>query len=68
MTGKFGWATVPDGVKVATQIIATQFLTQARSAPLGVITAFDGTAVRMSTFGPRVQELLAPYMRRQLIA
>ena len=66
--GKFGWATVPDGVKVATQIIATQFLTQARNAPLGVITAFDGTAVRISTFGPRVQELLAPYMRRVMVA
>lgn len=68
VTGKFGWASVPRAVKVATHIIATQFLTQARSAPLGVITSFDGSAVRMSSFGPRVNELLAPYSRRQLIA
>ena len=68
VTGKFGWATVPANVVTATGIIATQLLTQQRSAPLGVITAFDGTAVRMSRFGPRVDELLAPYKRAPMFA
>lgn len=67
ITGKFGWPTVPESVKVATSIISTQFLTQARSAPLGIITGFDGTAVRISSFGPRVEELLSPYKRRAMI-
>ena len=67
VTGKFGWPAVPEAVKVATSIVSTQFLTQARSAPLGIITGFDGTAVRISSFGPRVQDLLAPYVRRAMI-
>ena len=63
VTGKFGWTAVPDAVKVATGIIATKALRRARSAPMGIVTAFDGTAVRMSRFDPQVEEMLAPYNR-----
>ena len=61
VTGKFGWAQPPEAVKVATGIIATKILRRARSAPMGIVTAFDGTAVRMSRFDPQVDELLALY-------
>lgn len=63
VTGKFGWATPPEAVKVATSIIATKILRRARSAPMGIVTAFDGTAVRMSRFDPQLDELLSPYNR-----
>jgi hypothetical protein len=50
-------------VRQATGIIATKIIKRARDAPMGIITAFDGTAVRMSRFDPQVEELLAPYNR-----
>ena len=63
VTGKFGWASPPEAVRIATGIIATKVMVRARQAPLGVIAAFDGSAVRMSRFDPQVEELLAPYNR-----
>ena len=63
ITGKFGWAVTPEAVKTATGIIAQQMLRRARSAPFGIITAFDGTAIRMSRFDPQVEQLLDPYNR-----
>jgi hypothetical protein len=63
LTGKFGWAAPPENVRQATGIIATKIIKRARDAPMGIITAFDGTAVRMSRFDPQVEELLAPYNR-----
>jgi hypothetical protein len=55
-------------VRQATGIIATKIVKRARDAPMGIITAFDGTAVRMSQFDPQVEELLRPYVRRRLVA
>jgi hypothetical protein len=61
LTGKFGWPEPPENVRVATGIIATKIMIRARQAPLGVISAFDGTAVRIARFDPQVDELLTPY-------
>ena len=63
VTGKFGWPTPPEAVRVATGIIATKIVKRAKDAPMGVLTFFDGTALRISRFDPQVEELLAPYNR-----
>lgn len=63
ITGKFGWSAPPEAVRVATGIIATKIVKRAKDAPMGVLTFFDGSAVRLSRFDPQVEELLAPYNR-----
>ena len=63
VTGKFGWTAPPEAVRVATGIIATKIVKRAKDAPMGVLTFFDGTAMRISRFDPQVEELLAPYNR-----
>jgi hypothetical protein len=63
VTGKFGWTSAPEAIRLATGIIATKLVKRAKDAPMGVLTFFDGTAVRLSRFDPQVEELLAPYNR-----
>lgn len=63
VTAKFGWAAVPEPVRVATGIIATKLVKRAKDAPMGVLTFFDGSAVRMSRFDPQIDELLSDYKR-----
>ena len=63
VTGKFGWTAPPEAVRVATGIIATKIVKRAKDAPMGVLTFFDGTALRIGRFDPQVEELLLPYNR-----
>jgi hypothetical protein len=69
VTGKFGWPTPPDAVKVATTMMAARFVKRMREAPFG-IAGFDatGATVRISQSDPDVARLLAPYVRRILFA
>ncbi len=68
LTGKFGWSSTPEAVKVCTGIVANKYLKMVREAPLGIITAFDGTIMRIARFNPAVQEAMAPYDRIRPIA
>lgn len=67
VTAKFGWAAVPEAVRVATGIVATKIVKRAKDAPMGVLTFFDGSAVRMSQFDPQVEELLSDYKRPTVV-
>lgn len=70
MTGKFGWASVPAGVKAATTIIATRTLKRTREAPFGVVSlGLEGAAVRAASMArdPDVWFLLAPYAKTVLL-
>ena len=67
VTAKFGWAAVPENVRVATGIIATKMVKRAKDAPMGVLTFFDGTAIRMSRFDPQLDELLEDYKRSVVV-
>jgi hypothetical protein len=64
VTGKFGWTAAPDGVQIATGIIATKIMRRAREAPFGIVTVgLDGSPVRIARSDGQVMELLAPYNR-----
>lgn len=63
VTGKFGWSAPPEAVRIATGIICTKAVKRAKDAPMGVLTFFDGTALRIGRFDPQVEELLQPYNR-----
>lgn len=69
VTGKFGWAAVPDGAKVATSQIAARVLTILRQAPLGVASVgIDGVAIRVSREMPEVTLALGDLIRDQVLA
>lgn len=64
VTGKFGWAAVPQPIVEATKIIAAQVLRRKREAPFGVVNVgLDGGAVYIARSDPQVQILLEPYVR-----
>lgn len=63
VTGRFGWATTPEGVKVATSIIAHQVLKRKREAPYGIVNV-GGEALRISRFDSDVERAMTPYDRR----
>jgi hypothetical protein len=65
VTGKFGWATVPDSVVEATSILAAALYKRAREAPFGIQTVGvdQGTAARIARSDPHVMMLLGPFMR-----
>lgn len=64
VTGKFGWAAVPDEIVRATTILATK-LFKRQEAPFGIVTAGvdDVTAMRIATSDPDVRFLIGPYVR-----
>lgn len=64
VTAKFGWAAVPDEVKVAT-ILQAQMLWSAKDARGGILSAsVDGFATRMSRFlHPQAELLLVDFVR-----
>lgn len=62
VTGKFGWAAVPEAVKMATKIVATKAFKRSREAPFGFISAGD-LAMRIAQNDPDVQFLLSGYQR-----
>jgi hypothetical protein len=70
VTGQFGWAAVPDDVKVATSILAAKLLRRVREAPFGIVTVGidQGAAMRIGRTDPDVFMLLNPYSRRQPLA
>ena len=64
VAGTFGWAAVPAEVKQATGMLATRFMKRLREAPFGVAGfGIDGGAVRVSSFDPDVDALLAGLVR-----
>lgn len=68
LTGKFGWAAIPDGVVEATSIIASKMLKRAREAPYGVIAVnMDGAAVRIARSDPDVMLAIGDYQRRKIV-
>lgn len=67
VTGQFGWAAVPDNIKVATKLIAARLLRLMREGALGAIGfGADGTVVRVSRSIPDMDLLLQRYRRRRL--
>jgi hypothetical protein len=67
--GQFGFARVPEGVKVATGIIATRLVLRLRQAPFGVLSGgVDGAAIRISRYDPDVDLALASVGGRQVLA
>jgi len=67
VTAKFGWTAIPDGVNQACLIRAGS-LFKRREAPFGVASFADFGAVRISRYGdPDVVDLLAPYVRHDLV-
>lgn len=47
ITGSWGWAEVPAGVKIASSIIATRFLRRSREAPFGLVgLGPEGASIR----------------------
>ncbi len=69
ITGRFGWASVPDSVIQATAMLASRYAKRMREAPFGVAGfGADGVAVRVSTVDPDVKMLLTPYIRATRLA
>jgi hypothetical protein len=65
VTGRFGWAAVPQPIQIATSMIASRLIRQVRDAPFGVIS-FEGGAVRIGQMDPTVKMLVGPYMRHRI--
>ena len=66
LTGKFGWATVPDSIVQATTIIASKLLKRSREAPFGILAiGMNGEAVRLSRVDPDVNMLVGPYIKHR---
>lgn len=71
VTGQFGWAEVPSGIKTATTIIAAKLLKRVREAPFGIVfsTGLDSTAaVRIAKTDPDVAPILVQYTRHRPFA
>lgn len=68
VTGKFGWATAPPQIKLATGMLASRLLKRAREAPFGVAgIGPDGEAVRVTAVDPDIARLIAPFSRKPLL-
>lgn len=62
VTGKWGWAAVPDPIAEATRLLAIRYMKRMREAPLGVISfGMDVPAGRVAAIDPDVRALIAPY-------
>jgi hypothetical protein len=71
LTGKFGWLTVPDGVKQLTTIIASRLVQRTRQAPFGIVNIGpDGAAVRAAEIArdPEYAWLVEGLARIQVLA
>jgi len=68
VTGKFGWAAIPEEIIQATTILASKLFKRAREAPFGILTAgTDVGAMRIARTDPDVASLIGPYMRTRPI-
>jgi hypothetical protein len=66
VTGKFGWAVIPDDVTAATGILAAKLLKRGREAPFGIVMAADqSVAMRIARTDPDVYTLLHDYTRHE---
>lgn len=64
VSGRFGWDAPPATVKQATSILAARLVKRVREAPFGVAGfGIEGAAVRVSSFDPDVDALLAGFVR-----
>jgi hypothetical protein len=68
VTGKFGWAAVPEEVKVATTMIATRLVKRKREAPFGIVSFHEGDAMRLARFDPDLEFLRDAVGRAQVLA
>jgi hypothetical protein len=66
VTGKFGWAEVPAGVKEATVMLAARLMNRARSAPFGVVSFGMEGAVHIARTDPDVMFLVGPYIKHRV--
>lgn len=68
VTGRFGWAAVPVGVKQATVIVASKLMRRAREAPFGVIAVGleSGGAMRIARSDPDVMFLVGDLIRTRV--
>lgn len=67
VTGRFGWATVPEAIEQAAGIIAAKLVKRAREAPFGItMLGGDGAAVRAAREDPDVALLVQPYVRESM--
>lgn len=66
VTGQFGWATVPAGVKAATTILAVRITRRMREAPFGIVMSGpDGEAMRIARNDPDVMGALHGLVRNR---
>lgn len=50
LTGKFGWAAAPAGIKTATTLVAARLVKRTREAPFGIVSfGLEGAAVRAAS-------------------
>lgn len=63
VTAKWGYAAVPDEIKVATKILATRYFRRPREAAFGVAGMGLDSAVYVSRWDPEVDAILASYRR-----
>lgn len=66
VTGKFGWAAVPQEIKTLTKLIALRLVKRTRESPLGFAElGFDGAVVRAVGYArdPDYEFLIGDYMR-----
>lgn len=66
LTGKFGWAAIPDPIVEATGILAAKLVKRSREAPFGIASiGLDGSAVRIARNDPDVMFLVSDYIRER---
>ena len=67
LTGKFGWAAVPDEIVTATSMLAARLFRRTREAPFGVIAiGLDiGAVTRVAATDPDVRTLTTDYIREK---
>lgn len=69
VTGRFGWPTVPDGIKEATMILAARLMRRSREAPFGVVApGIDAAAaMHIARVDPDIKFLTQPFDRTVLV-
>jgi hypothetical protein len=69
LTGKFGWASVPQPISIATTMLAHRYLKRVRESPTGVAGfGLDGAVVRFMSVDSDVMDLVGDYSRKVLVA
>lgn len=67
LTGQFGWADVPAGVKEATIILAVKIVKRVREAPFGVVAVGLDSAMRIARSDPDVMFLVGEYIKHPVV-